>query len=1458
MKKGIKRCIAFFLALFVAFGTLGLENVVYAAGKNIQGNGTGGIWIDINSYPFNTYNYQGIAYTNQGCTWFVASRAAQLTNRWVGIYGAKNWWNNHRNDFGYGSSASVPQAPAIMCWGGSANNSWGHVAILEKIEGNTAYISEGGWWGGNNANGYTKISTTNLGNLTYKTDGWRGVYPFLGYIYLGPAQVTIPSAPGSVSVSSTDIGLGDALTTSWTGVANASNYTVDLQCTTNSAFNQSKTVGGTTTSFVISNPGIYRVAVKANNSSGSSGATTSGNCVAHSNCVVTYKDWDGKVIETRTVKYGANSNAPTAPSREGYTFQGWSSDGKNIKADTTITATYKINTYSVKFVDYNGDTIGNIQKVEYGKEAVPPTEIPAKDGYIFSHWDTDEYSCVKKQLTVQAVYVWENMNLPIVTQITSAKRNDEATGYNIGIKMSSFPKDFTKGKIVTALKTKDGKMVASETTSISLPASGEFTDTIFVMYSGLASCVEVSIVGVVDDDTTGTPKSKSVTKAVDVGNKWSDWSGNPAPDGDDIIAESRKEYRYKDKKVITATSQPATPSGYTYSDCQATGGYTDYGPWSGWSSGAVGASATRQVEARTGYRFYAFICPNCGTHDPLSGACSNCGTNVYWSERYEGYSGYGYSGGYVPAWNGCKVKGRIWLDGNWWYFEYDGTNNGWTGTGQPKITQYHYRDRQPYYNYSYWQTAFSQWSEKEVSSSSTRQVETRTAYRFKTNSTEVPCYNYKRYKYQNLNNGRYIYTYTSVYADSMEYPGEWEYNKAFAKLKKVATVDEDIDLYNGTGDQSWYQADINDEGELTTFETKQTLEDTLGTKRKVTGKATGAEGKRATLLVYKGTNADPTASQIEYCGQTTISEDGTYSFEYIPKEEPSTKTGDFIVTLGIEGATNYIEIGRIEAPKPTYSVEFVDYDGNKIGETQTIKEGDNAVAPEAPQREGYDFVGWDTGLTNVHDNLIVTAEYKKKECTVVFVNWDETGVAVKKFEYGDELALDTLPSCDGKKFDHWCDEKGEEAKTVKGDMVVTASYKDTKYTVVFLDWDGNEISREEVSYLGEAKTPTVSDSPSEGELQNHKSQNQVFLNWNSFGQERCVTSDMMISPVEQYTKTADKPSISVEQTGEKARVTIQGNGSYDSISYYVLYADDESPIAETKTYSEAFEVSKNAEVYAFATGNQMNDSELVCKNITFNGSSVNVCKEHSLKHIGAKKATCTEKGNIEYYVCEKCGKYFADKNATKELNKESVSVKATGHKNTVIKNKKAPTVNAKGYTGDTYCKDCGTKISKGKAIAATVKNKSVIQPVTNKKKEDAATYLVTSTSKKTVTYQQSKSISKKVVIPDSVKDANGKSYKVTAIANGAIKNNKNVTSVVIGKNIQTIGKSAFEGNKKLKKITLNGNNVRTIGKNAFKNIKSKCNITIQVKNNSQYKKIVKLIKKSGAKKVKYNYKQIKK
>ncbi len=46
--------------------------------------------------------------------------------------------------------------------------------------------------------------------------------------------------------------------------------------------------------------------------------------------------------------------------------------------------------------------------------------------------------------------------------------------------------------------------------------------------------------------------------------------------------------------------------------------------------------------------------------------------------------------------------------------------------------------------------------------------------------------------------------------------------------------------------------------------------------------------------------------------------------------------------------------------------------------------------------------------------------------------------------------------------------------------------------------------------------------------------------------------------------------------------------------------------------------------------------------------------------VEAKDATCTEDGNIAYYVCE-CGKLYSDEACTKEITKEDTVVKATGH-----------------------------------------------------------------------------------------------------------------------------------------------------------------------------------------------------
>lgn len=59
----------------------------------------------------------------------------------------------------------------------------------------------------------------------------------------------------------------------------------------------------------------------------------------------------------------------------------------------------------------------------------------------------------------------------------------------------------------------------------------------------------------------------------------------------------------------------------------------------------------------------------------------------------------------------------------------------------------------------------------------------------------------------------------------------------------------------------------------------------------------------------------------------------------------------------------------------TYTVTFVDYDDSIIC-TQTVKEGEDALAPEVPARKGYKFTGWRPGITNITEDRIVYAQYE--------------------------------------------------------------------------------------------------------------------------------------------------------------------------------------------------------------------------------------------------------------------------------------------------------------------------------------------------------------------------------------------------------------------------------------------------------------------------------------------------
>ena len=100
------------------------------------------------------------------------------------------------------------------------------------------------------------------------------------------------------------------------------------------------------------------------------------------------------------------------------------------------------------------------------------------------------------------------------------------------------------------------------------------------------------------------------------------------------------------------------------------------------------------------------------------------------------------------------------------------------------------------------------------------------------------------------------------------------------------------------------------------------------------------------------------------------------------------------------------------------------------------------------------------------------------------------------------------------------------------------------------------------------------------------------------------------------------------------------------------------------------------------------------------------CETHSYEGVITKQPTCTESG-VKTSTCTVCG----------AVKTETIS--STGHRHTEIRNEKPVTADQDGYTGDTYCKDCNTKLSSGMVIqkltvTGVVSTKEVIEgdPIT--------------------------------------------------------------------------------------------------------------------------------------------------
>ena len=136
----------------------------------------------------------------------------------------------------------------------------------------------------------------------------------------------------------------------------------------------------------------------------------------------------------------------------------------------------------------------------------------------------------------------------------------------------------------------------------------------------------------------------------------------------------------------------------------------------------------------------------------------------------------------------------------------------------------------------------------------------------------------------------------------------------------------------------------------------------------------------------------------------------------------SLKEGGETVSEGAKVTKDTVYYAVFEAvPKAeetvTYTVEFVDGLTGTLISSVRVPAGDAAVAPEAPEHEGYTFIGWDKEFDEIVRRTEVTALYEKNihEFKISVLG----NVSTQNVAYGDELDPGRAMTVEGLIFEGW-------------------------------------------------------------------------------------------------------------------------------------------------------------------------------------------------------------------------------------------------------------------------------------------------------------------------------------------------------------------------------------------------------------------------------------------------------
>ncbi len=865
----------------------------------------------------------------------------------------------------------------------------------------------------------------------------------------------------------------------------------------------------------------------------------------------------GVCVDSITNVTGCNASF-TLETPEIYTFK---VKAVNSEYESEISsATEKVvvrSDITVTFVDSDG-TVLNKQTVAYGGSAITPAS-PKKKGYSFSGWDK-EYEDLKSSITVRAVYTKKTYTVKFidydgsVISTQKVKYGNSPTQPEIsvpnGYSFLGWDRSFDSvadNMSIRMVVVKENSNLPITITSCSAVRAEEHSG--YTLTVSLKNEADTRTNGrVVAALKTDTGKFLTMTES----SAFTMTSGNTKTLEVFVPYESAaglaEVYVVQTYSSLIPISKSATTTINTEND------------WSGWlPEEEKPAEYFEESASRKEYRYRTKLFTT--SDKPTLAGWTLDNTTSAWSE-YGGWSGWTTNVITASDSRYVETKTESYVNG------YNMVSYATQSSSSPYYRQY--RNYSIGGNYSGYgcRSSYGEFGRSAFWAVSTLN-----------SATKVPAGTYSSAcSYGGYNKGN-----TTGYASGsyMWFIASTSYgsSKYYRYKDRSLLYTYHYSKWSDWSEWSASEAATGENIEVETRETKRYLvndptEDDSGELKTITGVLDSSfAGKQATLFIYKIDDASDYTN--EYVGQTVIDEDGRYVFTFKLREEPSVKTGDFTVALGIEGANSLIYLKSLKAPKPEYTVNICDYDGTII-DTQTVAQGESAVLPEeSPKREGWIFAGWDYSNASIYEDTNITALYVQREYTVAYIDWTNELFELKTYHYGDPLLVPDIASTEGIVAVGW-DAIINGVQCVTDNMVVTAKYETKEYNVNFYDYEGNIIDTQTVEYGNSAEVPKLSSN-----------EKYVFLSWDCSTDIGSVKSDLNVHPEYRFVSTTEAPTATVESGVYSDAVTVELEcNTENSLIYYSVNGGEELE------YTAPIEVSATAEIEFFACAMGYNDSEM--------------------------------------------------------------------------------------------------------------------------------------------------------------------------------------------------------------------------------------------------------------------------